>query len=455
MFLRKLHHFFTSLLYSGQLLDSEALTTKKVQLINFISFFALPLFLLFTFVNSAFEYHVINGVIFVLFIYLFWKLRQGVGHIDHVSNVLLLGMYLSHVGALFQGGILNSGFLWMFFFPLFSIFLKNSTTGLRWVGLLLGSIVVVYVLIALGVVEVPYDKNYLIFMLLVLSIETLYVHFSNGVQVLFEGKLHATNEKLKQFNHQLSSKVAQEVARNREKDSLLSQQSKMAAMGEMMANITHQWKQPLGTIGIIVQNIQLSDTLGTLDMSEVSESMQEINNQITLMNQTIRDFTQFVKPSREKRVFELQKAVDDALHLISATLYAKNIAVQRDYLEQSPLVFGHENELKHVIINIINNAKEAFAEKAVEKPVLTLHILQHPNAHELRIQDNAQGIPAHVIDRIFEPFFTTKSDGTGLGLYMSQKIIQESFGSMITIRNTHEGAQFSILFPLCTTQELS
>jgi len=214
----------------------------------------------------------------------------------------------------------------------------------------------------------------------------------------------------------------------KEKDRLLYHKSKMEAMGEMIENIAHQWRQPLSAITTSASGIKVQKEFGTLSDENLINFIDVIVDTSNHLSNTIDDFRNFFKQTKEKNVFKIKDPFEKALKLISAQLKSKNIKLIKniDNIEITSL----ENELIHVILNILNNAIDAyenFEEKEFDKKYIFIDCYKKDNFLNIEIKDNAKGIKDEIIDRIFEPYFTTKykSDGTGIGLFMVQEIVQK------------------------------
>lgn len=226
---------------------------------------------------------------------------------------------------------------------------------------------------------------------------------------------------------------------------LLMQKTKMADMGEMVANIAHQWRQPLATISVGSGILREKKNLDRLSDKEFEEELNHIDSNIEHMSQTIDHFLTYFKPNKTQKEFSLLDAVQKALLLIGNTLYKHNIEVITQ-IDKELKLFGVKEELVQVLISIISNA--LFALKDQEKKTIQFISKQENQKIVLEIIDNAGGIKKELLAKIFEPYFSTKhhSDGTGLGLYISKNIIQNSMNGDITVENTKDGAKFSIIF---------
>lgn len=231
---------------------------------------------------------------------------------------------------------------------------------------------------------------------------------------------------------------------------MLFQQSKLAAMGEMIDNIAHQWRQPLNTLGVIVQDSQYAYRSGKLDQHYLQSMTTESMEQIEFMSQTIEDFRNFVKPDQKNTPFGLNESVQQSVQLLSGMLESHHIAINVEYSERELDVYGSTGEFKQVIINLLHNARDALIEKNPHNPAILIRILGDDTYGAVTIQDNGGGIAPEVIERIFEPYFTTKEEGkgSGIGLYMSYAIIRTKMGGMIEVSNVENGTLFTLTLPL-------
>ncbi len=262
-----------------------------------------------------------------------------------------------------------------------------------------------------------------------------------------EDALRAAEQSLTEINRNLENRVHDEVAKNRAKDHLLIQQSRLAAMGEMVHNIAHQWRQPLNTVNLILANIQDSYHYGELDDATMSQAVEDGNYQIQKMSTTIDDFRNFFRPDKEKKAFKLAEAVREALSLLDASLHSHRIEVTVEEADQLEIL-GYENECAQVLLNLLNNAKEAIMAHGVANGLIVIRIARDDGNAKVTIRDNGGGIPPDVMEQIFEPYFSTKERGTGIGLYMSKMIIEKSMDGRITAGNIDDGAEFTVICPL-------
>jgi len=251
--------------------------------------------------------------------------------------------------------------------------------------------------------------------------------------------------------------VLRQINKNRKKDTILAQQSKMAAMGEMMQNIAHQWRQPLNTITTVASGVKFKKEFNLLEENDIESSMDVINNSSGYLSQTIEDFREFFNPNKKVVLFNLRGTVDKVCNLLETQFLSKNIEIIKDVNNVN--IYGYENELIQVMINILNNSRDELSKKdLLDRKLIFIEVKSDENDAIILIKDNAGGINEEIIDRIFEPYFTTKhqSQGTGIGLYMSQEIIVKHMKGTIDVVNNnikyqqreYQGAFFEIRLSL-------
>lgn len=268
-----------------------------------------------------------------------------------------------------------------------------------------------------------------------------------------EKVLQEKSDQLENLNRELESNINTELEKRTRQDQILMQQSKLAAMGEMVGAIAHQWRQPLTTVGVILQNLKMAYKLNKLTELMLEKSSKDAMKQINYMSKTIDDFRNFFKPSKGKETFSVMKAVEDTISIMQSQL--ENNFIKIHFLCDKIMPFhaaGYPNEFKQVLVNVFNNAKTAILARRqkglMEKASGDISI-DISGANEkiiLKIANNGGRIPKKIIHRIFEPYFTTWEDrkGTGLGLYMSKTIIESQMGGRIFIENAKHGPIFTI-----------
>jgi PAS domain S-box-containing protein len=230
----------------------------------------------------------------------------------------------------------------------------------------------------------------------------------------------------------------------------MQEQAKMAAMGEMIGNIAHQWRQPLTTISTKATGSLFQKDMGMLNDEAFTQNMESINENAQYLSQTIDIFRNFLKVHKEVKELSIQREITNSIKIVEGSLKNYDISVDVNICKKSLVVTSIEGELSQVIINILNNAKDALLENQIEEKQVLIKLYEENNNAIITIEDNAGGIPINVFPKIFEPYFTTKhqSQGTGLGLQMSYQIVTESFNGKLYAQNVENGAKFFIEIPL-------
>ncbi len=243
---------------------------------------------------------------------------------------------------------------------------------------------------------------------------------------------------LQRLNEKLEQIVKVEVAKNVEQEKMLLAQSRLAAMGELIAIIAHQWRQPLNVISTIANNVKIWLELKEYDIEKIKENCEHILRQINYLDTTIEDFRNFFKPQKNIVKTDFGKIVQKAVEILEHLLYVKDIELDIEKKSIKELK-TYENDLLQAVINIIKNAVDAIENKRVRKIKILI------DGCKLEIADNGGGVPSKIIKKIFEPYFSTKGEkGTGLGLYLSKLIVEEKCKGKLELRNEKDGAVFTI-----------
>ncbi|MFA6196141.1 MAG: HAMP domain-containing sensor histidine kinase [Sulfurimonas sp.] len=254
-------------------------------------------------------------------------------------------------------------------------------------------------------------------------------------KVLHENKLFL--EKLDRRNILANKKDAK-------KDKLIEQQSRLAAMGEMIDAVAHQWKQPLNAISLVMEILQDDYIKGEVNQIYMKEVNETVHLQIEHMITTLNEFRSFLRPSTRNEDFYIIDALENIKILMKDELISQNINLILN-IDTNIKIYGNKNELKHLFINLINNSIDAFNEKEIQKRNIYIKCYQQNNQIYIEIEDNAGGIPQSILNTLFDANVTTKKKrkGTGIGLYMSAQIVKKNNGS-ISVHNSERGAFFTI-----------
>jgi signal transduction histidine kinase len=262
-------------------------------------------------------------------------------------------------------------------------------------------------------------------------------------------KMNTILEKnLQHINENLKEQVAKEVEENRKKEQMLLQQSKLAIMGEMISMIAHQWRQPLSSIKVISQSMKLKKQMNVLTDDILDNSIDDIVKLSDYMNNTIDDFRNFFKPSKDSEIVEVAELLESSISFVQHSLENNGIALETSY-KDGVFVNIYKGEFTQVVINILNNAKDVLIENNIENPCIKVSMEFFEDDVKILILDNGGGIPDDIIDKVFDPYFSTKGkNGTGIGLYMSKTIVDEHLDGMLSVYNEDNGAMFNIDLPI-------
>ena len=232
-----------------------------------------------------------------------------------------------------------------------------------------------------------------------------------------------------------------------QKDQLLSTQSKQAVMGEMIEMIAHQWRQPLSTVTLSVSNLQVKKLLGDkIDDAALDKALEDISDTVVYLSSTIDDFQTYFRPIKELSDIEVHELIQKAVNFVLPRLKNTKIYIEIENENEKEIhLKTYLNELIQIILNIVNNAIDALVITNVQNPHIVISIEEKKESVVIIIKDNAGGIKEEDVARIFEPYYSTKGkNGTGLGLYMSQMLVQKQFNGNIDVISSNKGSYFSV-----------
>ncbi len=262
----------------------------------------------------------------------------------------------------------------------------------------------------------------------------------------------------------ITEKKEKEIALQ-EQEQLLQQQSRLAQMGEMISMIAHQWRQPLGAIGVTTIGIQTKLMLDKYDLSKQNDleefkiyldaRLEDINGFVQSLSTTIDDFRNFFKPDKNKENISLIDPINRALKIVKTSMDNKGINIIVDLKNDDKLLI-YQNEVMQVILNILKNSEDNFLDirkrdSNIKNPQIKITTRKNKDKYIIEISDNGGGISDEILPKIFDPYFSTKDEknGTGLGLYMSKIIIEEHNNGKLNVENTKEGVLFKIELKVC------
>ena len=279
------------------------------------------------------------------------------------------------------------------------------------------------------------------------------------IMVYYQRKLRRFNQVLEQSvaqktkalteaNELLEHKVQKKVQELIKKDEILTSQSKQAVMGEMISMIAHQWRQPLNTITLQISNLQLKYMMGQMiTKEEVMKTLEDISNTVVYLSDTVDDFKTYFHPNKTPEEITLEKLLTKTIKFIVPRIKSNKIELKTE-CDSSISLHVYANELIQVLLNILNNAVDAYEGKDIEDKIIKITCKQIDENVHISITDRAGGISDKNLPKLFEPYFSTKGkNGTGLGLYMSKMIIEKQFGGSINVETSMFGTTFTLVIP--------
>jgi PAS domain S-box-containing protein len=275
----------------------------------------------------------------------------------------------------------------------------------------------------------------------------IYLNGENLLHVVMRdvSKRKENEQMIKELNHNLEEKVDKSVRQIRKKEAMLETQHRSAQMGEMMSMIAHQWRQPLSAISSISSAINLKANLNKLDKETVIKLANQIISCTKHLSETIDDFRDFFKPNSGVEETNYEEMVNSIVGIVEDTIKDKKIELIQD-LKCNQNFKTYKNEVKQVVLNLIKNAEDILMENKVQNPYIKVQTYVQDDEYILEVRDNGGGVPSEIIHKIYEPYFSTKEkrNGTGLGLYMSRKIVEDHCKGTLSVSNDDEGAIFKI-----------
>jgi signal transduction histidine kinase len=261
-------------------------------------------------------------------------------------------------------------------------------------------------------------------------------------------ELEQRGEELQQSYERLERETAERIRVMEElriKDQLLINQSRMAALGEMLGNIAHQWRQPLNLIGLKIQEIGLSGRHGECSREMLEANVAKAMEILLHLSKTIDYFRIFSTPDQEKVLFKVDEVIATTVSLIGERFKDEGVVLETSSAGEAQIV-GYPNEYAQALLNILWNSRDALQERQISEARIAVRSSMENGRGVVTITDNAGGIDEGIIAKVFDPYFTTKElgKGTGVGLYLSKTIIEKRMGGRLTVRNVEKGAEFRI-----------
>jgi len=265
---------------------------------------------------------------------------------------------------------------------------------------------------------------------------------------IFQEKIDYYNHKLTKANIELKNKISIEVEANERKNKILSIQSKQAQMGEMVSMIAHQWRQPLNAISASAIKLKLENDLDIITSKSINNTSVFIQDRTQDMSEIINNFLDYAKPTTKSIDFSIVALIEKTFKVVNTQFSLKGIFITLNYEDEikDKTIVGIENLLEQVLLNLLFNVRDAFDEQK-DIAIKNIYVTVNKDGN-ITIEDNAGGIPIDAVDKVFNPYFTTKEEGkgTGLGLYMSRKIMRDNFNGDLLYKPVPNGSSFTIVF---------
>jgi signal transduction histidine kinase len=373
---------------------------------------------------------------------LFLRLRYSKESLDSVSFTVTMQFTFFFLFLISVSEPNELKHVWLVTYPIILLYLQRLNYAIAWFILTLSILLFIPFQPFFDVAYSSYQIMYLIFALIAISLITYFyqLKMTEANSIILKQKTQLLDVNLE---------LEQQVQELQAKDKMLTIQSKQAVMGEMISMIAHQWRQPLSTVTLQISNLQLKKMLGEDISSESTyEVLNEISDTIMYLSNTVDDFKTYFHPARKFDEISLEELLQRSMNFVLPRLKGSSIELPLEIV-QDRQIKTYVNELVQVILNLLNNAIDILLQEKVIDAKVTLLAKVKQDMLFVIVEDNASGINLNNLPHIFEPYFSTKGkNGTGLGLYMSQMIIQKQFMGEIEVETSSKGSTFTIKVPL-------
>ncbi len=457
------NNFFTS---GWEILDNSKNTKSKYQMLN-VGLILSSIGLIFGMISNYIKddlylIYIELGLLFINII-IFFLLRNDRKYFKKVTLPFTSQFAFLFLFLLYSSEPDSMKHVWLFTFPIIILFYEDTKRAILW---LLFLFLMILIMPLQSFIEVSYSLHQILYILFVVLIVaaimyTYKIKIDEAKQLILEQQEQLLNfniklatqveiktSQLQHINESLEETVQEKIEELIQKDEILTAQSKQAVMGEMISMIAHQWRQPLSSITLQISNLQFKKLLGEeMEDEEITNTLTEISDTIIYLSNTIDDFQTYFHPDKELTKIEITELLQKTLSFVLPRL--KDNHVKIDIKSKSNIIITtYMNELIQVILNLLHNSIDALIELNCKEQKINISVEDLDSNIFISISDNAGGIPEDVISRIFEPYFSTKGkNGTGLGLYMSQMIIQKQFNGKLNVKSSPKGSIFSIKIP--------
>ncbi len=438
----------------SKLLKHKIELTKKILLLVSIVVFIMSIIRLF-------EENYIQSFIDIFFVsilmYSFMVLNRDEKKLYVIARVTIASALITTLFVITNSPDFQMGFMWLTTIIYFMFYYLGRDEGLRWFGTTIMVLLSLFfydsALLSLDVKSFFIWISNMIFIILIvgwyeqikLDTEQELIRYQERLTAQVEEK----TKELKFLNNSLESRITKEVEKNKQHQKELIEKSRHAQMGEMISMIAHQWRQPLAAISASVNTLKLKNMLGEYENQYFDERLDRIASYAQHLSGTIDDFRDFFKSQKHKQESSFEDIANSVLSIMNPIVKNKNIKLTTQYSANEKIT-TYPNELKQVVLNLIQNAIDIIDENSIQKPLITLRTYRKENRLILEVEDNGGGIPEEIIGNIFNLYYSTKrsKDGTGLGLYMSKIMVEEHCGGVLSVDNKKDGALFAVEVPL-------
>ena len=431
--LKKLDGFFTS----GWNFDaSEIELRSKFQMMNIaivLSSSALLFGISGNIVKHIHDLITLEVALLLVNLVLFFTLRSNKTSFPLVSTIITAQFTFLFLYLVYTSEPSSLKHVWLFTYPIVLLYLQNKKDARYWVSF---TISVLLLAPFQPFMEISYSVFQIMYLVVSLSIVSIITYF-------YQIKMEEVRNLISSQQEQLKNQVDELVT----KDQLLSAQSRQAVMGEMISMIAHQWRQPLSTVTLSVSNLQVKKLLGdNINSEDLDKALEDISDTVVYLSNTIDDFQTYFHPNKELTDTEIFQLLNKAINFVLPRLKNTKIYIEIDNENAKEITIQtYVNELIQVVLNILNNAIDALTASHIDSPKIVISVEEKQETLVINIIDNANGIKAEDLSKIFEPYFSTKGrNGTGLGLYMSQMLVQKQFNGKISVSSSNEGSHFSV-----------
>jgi len=456
----KLDRFFTS---GYDFKDSSDEIKSKFQMLNIailLSSIALIYGIIGNYIRNILGIIPVEIILLFINIGLIFILRTYRNSFELVTKIITAQFTFFFLFLFYSYDPTDLKHIWLFTYPIILLYFQNVRSSFYW------SLFMLFVIMISPfqtIVESKYSifqASYLSFALIIVTViiyfyklkmdeaKDIIVEQQNQLQNFnteLEVKVEQKTSELQDLNESLEMKVKEKIKELITKDRLITAQSKQAVMGEMIHMIAHQWRQPLSTITLQISNLHFKRLLGeNVPIKDSDKILSEISNTIVYLSDTIDDFQTYFRPNKEQEEIEVHELLNRAINLTLSRTQDMSIQIVNDK-KSDVLIKTYVNEMVQVILNLINNALDALSEIDKDDAKLLVYARELDEIVYIYVEDNANGISDENLEHIFEPYFSTKGkNGTGLGLYMSQMIVEKQFHGEILVESSSSGTKFIV-----------